>query len=174
MAMQKVFLIGYMGSGKSTIAKALAIKTGIPYFDLDEVIEKRSGNSISQIFEAKGELHFRLLEHQVLSELVASPESMILSWGGGTPCYANNNAFLASENTISIYLSASINTLYHRIVNEKEKRPIIAHKSEEELKEFIAKHLFDRSLYYNQANFKIHVDHKSIDEIVSEIEKLLA
>ena len=172
--MRKVFLIGYMGSGKSTVAKALAKKTGIPLYDLDEVIEKRSGNSISQIFEAKGELYFRLLEHEVLSELVASPESMILSWGGGTPCYANNDAFLSSENTTSIYLSASIANLYHRIVNEKEKRPLVAHKSEEELMEFIAKHLFDRSFYYNQANFIIQVDQKSIDQIVSEIETILA
>jgi shikimate kinase len=172
--MRKVFLIGYMGSGKSTIAKALAQKTGIPHYDLDEVIEKRSENSISQIFEAKGELFFRLLEHEVLSELVASPESMILSWGGGTPCYANNNEFLSSENTTSIYLSASIENLYHRIVNEKEKRPMVANKSEEELKEFIAKHLFDRSFYYNQANFTIRVDQKSINEIVSEIETILA
>lgn len=172
--MRKVFLIGYMGSGKSIIAKALAQKTGIPHYDLDEVIEKRSGNSISKIFEAKGELFFRLLEHEVLSELVASPESMILSWGGGTPCYANNNEFLSSENTTSIYLSASIENLYHRIVNEKEKRPLVANKSEEELKEFIAKHLFDRSFYYNQANFTIHVDQKSIEEIVTEIETILA
>lgn len=172
--MRKVFLIGYMGSGKSTVAKALAKKTGIPLYDLDEVIEKRSGNSISQIFEAKGELYFRLLEHEVLSELVASPESMILSWGGGTPCYANNDAFLSSENTTSIYLSASIANLYHRIVNKKEKRPLVAHKSEEELMEFIAKHLFDRSFYYNQANFIIQVDQKSIDQIVSEIETILA
>ncbi len=172
--MRKVFLIGYMGSGKSTVAKALAQKMGIPHYDLDEVIEKRSENSISQIFEAKGELFFRLLEHEVLSELVASPESMILSWGGGTPCYANNNEFLSSENTTSIYLSASIENLYHRIVNEKEKRPMVANKSEEELKEFIAKHLFDRSFYYNQANFTIHVDQKSIDEIVTEIETILA
>ena len=171
--MRKVFLIGYMGSGKSTIAKALAEKIGMPHFDLDEVIEKRSGNSISQIFDAKGELYFRLLEHEVLSELVASPDSMILSWGGGTPCYANNNEFLSSENTTSIYLSASIANLYNRIVNEKEKRPIVANKSEEELKEFIAKHLFDRSFYYNQANFTIHVDQKSIHAIVTEIETIL-
>jgi shikimate kinase len=173
MAILKVFLIGYMGSGKSTIAKALSEITRIPAFDLDQAIENRAGKSISEIFNEKGELQFRLLEHTVLKEMIDKPEAMILSWGGGTPCYANNHEFLSAENTKSIYLSASISTLFDRLKNQKEFRPLLANKTEDELKEYIAKNLFDRSYFYNQANFKINCDNKSIQEIVEEILKIL-
>jgi shikimate kinase len=81
---------------------------------------------------------------------------------------------LKGENKHAIYLSASIATLYDRLQNENENRPLIANKSEEEMKEFIAKNLFDRSYYYNQAKYKVTVDNKSVGEIVAEIEKLLA
>ena len=172
--MKKIILLGYMGSGKSTIAKSLATKVGLPYLDLDEIIEKRENTTLKNLFSNKGELYFRKLEHEVLSELMNNQNSFILSLGGGTPCYANNHEVIKGENRESVYLSASIDTLYSQLQNENDTRPLIANKREDEMKEFIAKNLFDRSYYYNQAKYKVTIDNKSVGEIVSEIEKLLA
>lgn len=172
--MKKIILLGYMGSGKSTIAKILSEKTGIPFLDLDEIIEEKTNLSIKNLFKEKGEIYFRKLEHEVFHDLMSNSQSVILSLGGGTPCYANNHELLKGDNTISIYLKASIDTLYNRLIHDKNNRPLVADKSESEMKEFIAKHLFDRSFYYNQAQHKVIVDDKTATSIVSEIEKLLA
>ncbi len=163
-----------MGCGKSTIANRLSKTTTIPFLDLDKVIEEKTNLSINQIFEQHGEIHFRKLEHEIFVELLNSPENLIIGLGGGTPCYANNHELLKGENIRSIYLKASIDTLFERLVVNKDKRPLIANKSEEEMKEFIAKHLFDRSFYYNHAQHKVVVDGKSIDETVNDILEILA
>jgi shikimate kinase len=105
---------------------------------------------------------------------LASSEKQIVGLGGGTPCYANNHELLNGDEVTSIYLKASVDTLFQRLINNKSKRPIIANKSDEELKEFIAKHLFDRNYYYHQAQFKVHVDGKTIDETVEDIKSILA
>lgn len=172
--MKKIILLGYMGCGKSTIAKLLAKSTSISCLDLDEIIEKQENSSVKKLFSEKGEIYFRKLEHQILASLIQNQESFILSLGGGTPCYSNNHEFLISENVISIYLNASAQTLYDRLINSKSERPLIADKNPEEMKEFIAKNLFDRSYYYNQAQYKISVDGKSPERIISEIETILA
>ncbi len=172
--MKKIILLGYMGCGKSTIAKLLANSTSFSYLDLDEIIEKNENASVKNIFSEKGEIYFRKLEHQILEKLINNQESFILSLGGGTPCYSNNHEFLKSSNVISIYLKASVETLYDRLLYSNSERPLIANKNPEEMKEFIAKNLFDRSYYYNQAQFKISVDGKSSEEIISEIETILA
>lgn len=163
-----------MGCGKSTIASKLSKTTNIPFVDLDKVIEEKTNSSISQIFEEHGEIYFRKLEHEVFVELLNSPSTIIIGLGGGTPCYANNHELLKGENIVSIYLKASIDTLFNRLVINKDKRPLIANKNEEEMKEFIAKHLFDRSFYYNHAQHKVIVDGKTIDETVNDILEILA
>jgi shikimate kinase len=172
--MKKIILLGYMGCGKSTIAKLLAISTSISYLDLDEIIEKQENLSVKNIFSEKGEIYFRKLEHLLLEKLIQNPDSFVLSLGGGTPCYSNNHEFLKSEGVISIYLNASVATLYERLLDSNDQRPLIANKNPEEFKEFIAKNLFDRSFYYNHANHKLNVDGKSVQEILSEIESILA
>jgi len=172
--MKKIILLGYMGCGKSTIAKLFANSNSISYLDLDEIIEKHENSSVKKLFSEKGEIYFRKLEHQIFANLIQNQDSFILSLGGGTPCYSNNHEFLKSKSVISIYLSASIPTLYERLLNSNSERPLIAKKNPEEIKEFIAKNLFDRSFYYNQANYKINVDGKSPEEILSEIETILA
>jgi len=172
--MKKVVLIGYMGSGKSVVSKKLANRIGIPAIDMDEMIEKNFKMSIQELFSSKGELFFRKVEHQFFLKLLNDKNNIIISTGGGTPCYFNNHELLNGKNIISIYLKASINTLHSRLLKEKQKRPLIAELKDDEIKEFIAKHLFDRSFYYNQASFKVNIDEKNIDDIVSEIEKLLA
>ena len=172
--MKKIILLGYMGCGKSTIAQKLSGMIATPYVDLDEFIEKKEKMSIKEIFENQGEIHFRKLEHTYFLELLNSPDEIIIGLGGGTPCYANNHELLIGEGVVSIYLKASIETLFNRLAPNKSKRPLIADKSEEEMKEFIAKHLFDRSYYYNHAQHKVNVDGKSIEETVNDILNLLA
>jgi shikimate kinase len=172
--MKKIILSGYMGSGKSTIARLLQAKTGMKMIDLDDFIEKKTRLSIPEIFASKGEIHFRKLEHQALKEILQSDESLILSLGGGTPCYANNHELLKGQDMIWVYLKASPDTLYDRLVSGAESRPLLAGKNQEEMKEFIAQHLFERSYYYNQAGHKIITDGKSPSAVASEIEKILA
>lgn len=163
-----------MGSGKTTIAKLLSEKIKLRVLDLDKIIEERLDLSVKAIFETKGEIYFRKVEHRIFSELMSNNESMILSLGGGTPCYAGNHLLLNGEGVTSIYLKASIETLYGRLSTVKSERPLLSEMEEEEMKEFIAKHLFDRSFYYNQAAIKLSVDGKDTAAIVKELEGLLA
>ena len=172
--MRKIILLGYMGCGKSTIANLLSKTTSIPFIDLDKSIEESENLTISEIFEKHGEIYFRKREHEIFVELLNSPGNTIIGLGGGTPCYANNHELLQEEKVVSIYLKASIETLFDRLVFNKSKRPLIAQKSDEEMKEFIAKHLFDRSYYYNYAKHKVVVDNKTVNETVNDILNILA
>jgi shikimate kinase len=172
--MRKIILLGYMGCGKSTIAKTLSKIIGMPFVDLDKYIEDKTNLSINAIFKKHGEIYFRKVEHEAFLELLNSSEPIIIGLGGGTPCYANNHELLKGENVLSIYLRASIVTLFNRLSLNKSKRPLIAHKSDEEMKEFIAMHLFERSFYYNQAQYKVNVDDKTIDQVVLDIVSILA
>lgn len=171
--MKKIILIGYMGSGKSTIAKLLSKSMHYEFLDLDEIIEKEQNASVSAIFERKGEVYFRKLEHEVLKRILQSESNMVLSLGGGTPCFSNNQELLKQEDIDTIYLKTSIDKLYERLRTQKANRPLIANKSEDEMKEFIAKHLFERSFYYNQAKYIVTTDDKSPQETVLEIQSLL-
>ena len=171
--MRKIILLGYMGCGKSTIAKRLSKMTQIPFLDLDKCIEEKVNLSIKDIFETQGEVYFRKLEREVFVELLNSPDELIIGLGGGTPCYANNHELLQAENSISIYLKASVDTLFERLVENKSKRPLIADKNEEEMKEFIAKHLFDRSFYYNQATYVVSIDGRTKEETATDVLTIL-
>lgn len=172
--MKKILIVGYMGSGKSVIGKMLAERLKIKFYDLDDLIENRLQISISEIFNQKGEIFFRKIEHQTFSELMTNDQNFVLSLGGGTPCYANNHLLLSGENVKSIYLNASIETLFNRLFLERKNRPLIAHLDDEDFKEYIAKHLFDRSYFYNQASHKVMVNDKTAFKITSEIIDLLA
>jgi shikimate kinase len=172
--MRKIILLGYMGCGKSTIAKTLSRIIRMPFVDLDEYIEEKTNLSINAIFEKHGEIYFRKVEHEAFLELLNASETMIIGLGGGTPCYANNHELLKGENVVSVYLRASIETLFNRLSANKSKRPLIANKNDAEMKEFIAMHLFERSFYYNQAQYKVNVDDKTIDQVVLDIVSILA
>lgn len=171
--MQKIILVGYMAVGKTTIAELLSKETSIEWVDLDKLIENEVALSVSDIFKEKGEIYFRKIEHTLFKELVQNSKNTIISTGGGTPCYANSHLLLQGENVISIYLKGSIETIYQRLRAEKQQRPLVANQSEGELKEFIAKHLFERSFFYNQASHTISVDGKTPQEIGKEIIALL-
>jgi len=167
--MQKVVLTGYMGSGKSVVAVQLAQKLHCDWIDLDQEIEKVAGISIAKLFELKGELYFRKLEHELFTQLVTSSESLIISTGGGTPCYYNNHQLLQHIDVASFYLKAGIPTLVSRLQSERLKRPLLANLTEVDVEEYIAKHLFDRNFYYLQSKFVITVDEKTVEQIADEI-----
>lgn len=172
--MEKIILLGYMGCGKSTIAKMLSKNIQIPFVDLDKYIEDKANKSINAIFELYGEIYFRKLEHECFVELLNSDQVIIIGLGGGTPCYANNHELLKGNGVKSIYLKASIQTLFDRLSVNKSKRPLIANKNDEDMKEFIALHLFERSFYYNQAQHVVSVDDKTVDQTVDDILAVLA
>lgn len=167
-----ISLVGYMGSGKSHISKILSEKINFKLIDLDKEISRRNKLTIPEIFEKKGEIYFRKLERETLEELLATEENLVLSLGGGTPVYYNNME-IVNLNSKSVFLRASIQTLSERISKQKEKRPIIANISDENLSEFIAKHLFERNEFYSKAQFNIITDSREPEDIVNEIiEKL--
>ena len=169
----KIVLVGYMGSGKSTIGRLLSKKLNINFIDLDEYIEKKLKSSISAIFKEKGEIYFRKMEHKFVHELMNTEASFILSTGGGTPCYSNNMDEINAKSPNVFYLKLAIGALVQRLTAEKENRPLIKNIADHELPEFIGKHLFERSFYYQQANFSITCDHKTSAVIVEEISRKL-
>ncbi len=166
-----VVLMGYMGSGKSTIGKELATVLNYSFLDLDDYIVNREKASISDIFQAKGEIYFRRKESEYLKELVNSSQNLVLALGGGTPCYGKNIDLLTGNSDIAlVYLKLSIPFLTKRLFEEREKRPLISHlKSEEELLEFVGKHLFERIQYYSQAQYTITTDNKNQEDVLEEI-----
>lgn len=161
-----------MGSGKSTIGKLLAGKRGCNFKDLDEVLEQKVKTSISEIFSKKGEIYFRKLERTLLEELLFENENLVISLGGGTPCYGDNMELVKrNENSTSIYLKMSVQKLTDRLYTERSHRPLISHlENKNELEEFIRKHLFERGFYYNQSDLIINCDDKTPEEITDEIE----
>lgn len=171
----KIVLLGYMGSGKSTVGKNMAKALNYEFIDLDEYISEQVDMSITTIFETKGELFFRKKEHQFLQEILQSEKDIVLSLGGGTPCYYNNFEYYYNKSGIaSFYLKASIATLFDRLVAEKSTRPLLKTFNEEELKEFIAKHLFERNEFYLKSDKTIDVNAKSVALISDEILAQLA
>jgi len=172
---KKIVLLGYMGSGKSTIAKLLSKKLDIMNVDLDNYIEKKENKSISNIFQISGELFFRRIENKYLRDLLDSHNYKIISIGGGTPCYSDNIELIIKSKCIIFYLRANVDTLADRLFNEKDKRPLISRiKSKKDLKTFISKHLFERNQFYLKSNFVIDVDKKTEIEITNECISLLS
>lgn len=167
----KISLIGYMGSGKSTIGKQLAQAYKLPFMDLDAYIEKSEKMTITEIFQTKGEIYFRKKENTYLTEILQK-DKFILSTGGGTPVFFNNMEIL-NQHSLTIYLMANPGLLAARLYQEKEKRPLIRHLAQEDLREFIAKHLFERNPFYQQAQHTINIQGKTPLEITTEITLLI-
>jgi shikimate kinase len=171
--MQHLVLMGYMGSGKSTLGKALAMHLNVDFVDLDSEIEKELGESVAEIFKYKGEIYFRKTERIVLEKLLKKQQPIVLALGGGTPCYGNVLSLLQESQAITFYLKVSIDNLVERLLPEKNFRPLIKNIAEEDFHEFIAKHLFERRQFYEQANHTIFIQNQTLDEIVQEIVTLI-
>lgn len=169
-----IILLGYMGCGKSTVGQLLAKHLELPFVDLDDYLSEIHGRSVPNLFLEHGEIGFRKLEKTALYDLLASTQSSVLSLGGGTPCYANNMQSVIQSTPYTFYLSPSISTLCSRLYSEKDHRPMISHlTSEDKLQEFVAKHIFERKLFYEQANHLLYIQDETPQELVDQIIKKL-
>ena len=163
-----------MASGKSSIGKKISKSLKMNFIDLDDYIIEKEKMSITTIFEKKGEIYFRKIENQYLKEILSKNEDFILSLGGGTPCYANNMEVINNnEEVTSIYLQGSVPTMVKRLIKKKAKRPLIASLGDDKIPEFVAKHLFERRFYYEQAKMTIKIDNKKKSEVAVELHNLL-
>jgi shikimate kinase len=161
----RIFLIGFMGSGKTHWGNLLAVKMDLPFFDLDTVISKTEELTISQVFSIKGEEYFRYKEKEVLEELVSDHERFILSCGGGTPCFFNNIEFMKKSGKV-VWLNTSIETLKERLLKERMLRPLIRSIGDRELRTYIIRKLGERKMYYEQADMMVNEESISIEPLV--------
>ena len=165
----RIFLIGFMGSGKSHWGKQLANQLKIPYFDLDEVIAERENKSVSQIFAESGEEAFRIREREVLESLIDENATMVLSCGGGTPCFFNNIEKMKKYG-VAVWLNTHVEVLLKRLVNEKSSRPLIKNIGDSDLRSFIVRKLNERRMYYEQADVTIdNEDSISMNEFIQTV-----
>ncbi len=169
----KIVLIGYMGSGKSTIGLKLATCLGLSFYDLDTYITETLGKEIPEIFREKGELFFRLEETKLLQQLLMRQDDLVLATGGGTPCYGRNMDLMQELADRVIYLKVAPAELVKRLAPEKENRPLLQPLNLSDMPEFIAKHLFERSRYYSRAQLTVDGTGKNPDALVTEICALL-
>jgi shikimate kinase len=151
----KIFLIGFMGSGKTYWGKKWARQCGYFFYDLDAVIEKKQGRSVASIFEKDGEAVFRELEEVALMKF-GSKDNCLVACGGGTPCYGDNMQWM-NENGITVYLQASPQYIYDRVLEETAQRPLMKQISRAELLFFIEQKLKERESFYNQAKIILPV-----------------
>ena len=164
----RVFLIGFMGSGKSHWGRLLSKEISLPYFDLDQLIEEAAGMPVSAIFDQKGEEFFRNLERETLEKTIAENDHLILSCGGGTPCFFNNIDLMKSKGKV-VWLNTSLPVLVERLKKEKQKRPLISEVSDDELTQFIHKKMNDRRIYYEQADQMIKEEEAQLETILEAI-----
>lgn len=169
--MKRIFLVGYMGAGKTTVGKDLACRAGLTFIDLDYYIEGRYCKSVSQIFAEKGEEAFRQIERKMLHE-VAEFEDVLISTGGGAPCFFDNIEFMNGCGT-TVYLKVSVEELAKRLEMCKHTRPILKGRSGKELREFIADSLEKRSPFYMRSAITFDAERMLTETDVQEISNAL-
>ena len=173
--MKSIIIIGYMGAGKTTVGKALAHDLGVMFYDLDWYIESRMHKTVKQIFDEVGEEGFRKIEHNMLHE-VAEFENIVLSCGGGTPCFFDNMDYM---NTLgeTLYLKATPETLYEHLKMGKGVRPLLLNKTPEEVKVFIREQLKQREPFYEKAKHILDINvmdnFDKINDTVQQVKTLL-
>ena len=173
--MTRIFLIGYMGAGKTTLGKAFSRELGLTFIDLDWYIEERFHKTVQQLFSERGEQGFRELEQKMLHE-VAEFEDVVISAGGGTPCFFDNMDYMNACGD-TVFLQVEPEVLFHRLKVAKQQRPLLANKSDEELMNFICEALQKRHPFYSQAKFLFRADElgdkSQIQASVDSLRKLL-
>lgn len=166
--MNRIYLLGFMGTGKSTIGAILARKMEMEFIDLDDYIEKISGLSIQEIFETGGEASFRKLEQKCLYVL-SERDNLIIATGGGTPCHFQNMRLIKNSG-VSIYLNCTAEVIYERLYDKRATRPLISNKSDDELKRDIINLLSERRQYYEQSDIIVNA-HAEPEEIVKDVNR---
>lgn len=173
--MNRIILMGYMGSGKTTIGRALAKDLGMPFYDLDWYIESRMRKTVKQIFDERGEEGFRKIEHNMLHE-VAEFENIVLSCGGGTPCFFDNIDYLNRQGE-TVYLKCTPEVLYGHLKMGKTVRPLLLNKTPEEVRLFIIEQLKQREPFYSKARHTVDVtlmdNYEKIKISVAKLEQAL-
>ena len=173
--MIRIFLTGYMGAGKTTLGKAYAKVKGIEFIDLDWYIEKRFHKTIKELFAERGEDGFRLIERNMLRE-VGEFENVLISTGGGTPCYFDNMEYMNQQGE-TVFLDVPIDVLFRRLKVGKHQRPILSNKNDAELRLFIEEALQKRLPFYQQARHSFDgsflESHSQINESIEKLEILL-
>lgn len=164
----KIFIIGFMGSGKTHWGHQLGEKLGIPFFDLDEQIVTNAGKTVTEIFATAGEEQFRLLEKDALHIISESHTSFVMACGGGTPCYFNNIDYMKQAGTV-VWINTPADILFERLLKEKEKRPLIKSLADDQLKAYISKKYADRKIYYEQADIVLDEQPVQIDLLIEKI-----
>ncbi|MGM9819113.1 MAG: shikimate kinase [Paludibacteraceae bacterium] len=164
--MKPIFLLGYMGCGKTTVGKNIAGKMGLEFLDTDDLIEKCHRKTIAEIFSEVGENQFREMEREVLHNIF-DYNDCIISTGGGMPCFFDNLALMNEKGT-TIFLDVSIEELVHRLYYKGNKRPLLQGKNEQQLYEYIKKSIEERLPFYSQAQIRISADNTNatIDRIL--------
>lgn len=171
--MVRVFLCGYMGSGKTTLGKSLASTMNLTFIDLDNFIESRQHKTVKEIFAEVGESGFRDIERKSLIE-VSEYEDVIISLGGGTPCFFDNMDIVNAAG-VSVYLKPSEDVLLARLIKGKHKRPILADKSDDEILGVIREQLAWREPYYLKSKITFEASHLECKEDIHlNAEKLAA
>ena len=173
--MTRIFLIGYMGAGKTTLGKAFARAMGLTFVDLDWYIEERYHKTVRQIFEERGEDGFRELEKRMLHE-TGEFENVVISVGGGTPCFFDNMDYMNSVGE-TVFLDVDVKVLFRRLKVAKQQRPLLANKTDEELMTFIVEALQKRLPFYSKAKYVFNgerlEDRRQIQQSVERLKELL-
>ncbi len=173
--MIRIFLTGYMGAGKTTLGKAFARELDVPFIDLDWYIEERYHKSIRELFTEWGEASFRELERTMLHE-VAEFENVIISTGGGTPCFFDNMEYMNTHGQ-TVFLDVHLDVLFRRLRVATQQRPILQGKTDEELRAFIAEALEKRAPYYGESTYRFDAgqleSRRQISESVQQLRNLL-
>lgn len=168
----KIFLIGFMASGKSTLGAELAELMGYQFIDLDEHIEKKTGRSIKILFEIEGEEKFRTIENDSLREVAAMKGNIVVASGGGTSCFYNSIDFMNKEG-ITVYIKVEVAELVARLIDSKKDRPLLWGKSREELTEYIIRVLDERRKYYEKAKLTITFPDYDIRQLASTLQSII-
>ncbi len=163
--------MGYMGAGKTTVGKTLSKALDLSFIDLDYYIEGRYRKAIKQLFAERGEEAFREIERNMLHE-VATFEDVLVSTGGGTPCFFDNMAYMNEVGT-TVYLKVSVEELANRLETCKQTRPVLKNRSGEELKSFIEENLQVRSPFYEQAKIVFDAEKMMTEEDVNSLTERL-
>lgn len=164
----KIFLIGFMGCGKTHWGKILSEKLNVPFFDLDEKVIENEEKPINEIFESEGEEYFRLLEKDVLHLLTESHETFVMATGGGTPCFYNNIDYLKKQGTV-VWINCSTECLYNRLIKEKDQRPLLKKIPDSELRAYIIKKYSSRKIFYQQANVILPEEVITLENLMDKI-----
>ena len=168
MSAMKIFLIGFMGSGKTYWGRQLSQKLNLPFFDLDELVVNAENKTINEIFVQQGEEYFRVKEKEILNNITESHTTFVMSCGGGAPCYFNNIEYMNQVGT-TVWLNTSVDTLFKRLLNEKEQRPLLKDLSDDQLKMYIKKKFSDRKIYYEQADVIVEEENITLDQFIERV-----